>query len=384
MKVTIFQYRLFHYRVKLFELMREKCQARGVELVVVYGQPFGDEIKKRDTGTLSWATAVKNRYWPIKEKKDLCWQPSPQQARGSDLMVFMHENRLLANYWWLARRALGLGPKVAFWGHGRDFQSNAPGGLREKWKALSLKWPDWWFAYTTMTEKILLNAGFDPARITVLQNAIDNQSFLHDLSAVDNDRLDALRAQLGLREQDFVGLYCGSLYADKRLDLLFEACAAVQARQPAFHLVLAGDGALCGQVERFCRDHPWGHFMGVQYGVEKAALFRLARVSLCPGAVGLNILDAFVAGTPLITRVHAKHGPEIAFLQPGVNGFAVDGEQQAYATCLQSVIENPDLLQRTRSGALASAEEFTVENMAERFVAGLLACLSPSATPVGR
>ena len=382
MKVTIFQYRLFHYRVRLFELMRQKCRERGIELVVVYGQPYRDEIKKHDTGTLSWAIPVRNRYWPVKEKKDLCWQPMPKEARGSDLLVFMHENRLVANYWWLLRRSLGLGPRVAFWGHGRDFQSRAPGGLREKWKALSLKWPDWWFAYTSLTDTLLQAAGYDRQRITVLQNAIDNQSFADELAAVDAAQLAALRAQLGLPQGTFVGLYCGSLYEDKRLDLLFRIAIHVQEINPSFRLIVAGDGALRPLVEAFCAGHPWAHCVGAQYGANKAALFRLADVSLCPGAVGLNVLDAFVSGTPLVTRRDAVHGPEVAFIQHGVNGFMVDGDVNAYAACLIALSTDPAMLKRVSAAALQSAAEYTVENMAERFVSGLASSLTPETVSV--
>lgn len=31
-KVTVFQYRLFHYRVELFQLMRTLCVDRGIDL----------------------------------------------------------------------------------------------------------------------------------------------------------------------------------------------------------------------------------------------------------------------------------------------------------------------------------------------------------------
>jgi len=375
-KVTIFQYRLFHYRVKLLELLHEKCAARGIELVVVHGQPFGDEIKKRDTGVLPWATAVKNWYFPIKEKKDLCWQPLPREARNSDLLVFMHENRLLANYWWLLRRRLGLGPKVAFWGHGRDFQSYAPGGWRERWKKLSLNWPDWWFAYTVLTEKLLQVAGFDQQRVTVLHNAIDNQALSDDLASVDAGQLAALRSELGLSEQNFVGVYCGSLYPDKRLELLFEAGELIYQRNPEFRFLLIGDGVSRPQAEQLCARHSWARYMGVQYGVKKAALFKLSQLTLCPGLVGLNLLDAFVAGAPLITLSDSLHSPEIVYLEDGVNGYFVEGGAENYARCVESLIRNPPLLATLRAGALHSAEVYTVERMAERFASGLQSCLS--------
>ena len=198
MKVTIFQYRLFHYRRQLFELLREKCRVHGIDLVLVHGQPYRDEIKKKDDAVLPWATQVRNRYFPVREKKDLCWQPTPELVRGSDLVVLMQENRLLANYVWLLRRMLGTGPLLAFWGHGRDFQSRAPGGLRERWKSLLINRVDWWFAYTSVTAQVLHDAGFPHDRITVLDNAVDNPQFERDLACVSEPDRVAMRTELGL------------------------------------------------------------------------------------------------------------------------------------------------------------------------------------------
>ena len=39
-----------------------------------------------------------------------------------------------------------------------------------------------------------------------------------------------------------VGLYCGSLYPDKRLDLLLAAAEKVHEKHPGFRLVVVGDG----------------------------------------------------------------------------------------------------------------------------------------------
>jgi hypothetical protein len=85
-KVVIFQYRLFHYRIELFNQMRALAAERGIDVVVVAGQAFGKEILKRDEGTLGWECRVKSHYFPIDEKKDLCWQPWPKQHRDADLL----------------------------------------------------------------------------------------------------------------------------------------------------------------------------------------------------------------------------------------------------------------------------------------------------------
>lgn len=49
----------------------------------------------------------------------------------------------------------------------------------------------------------------------------------------------------------------------------------------------------------------------------------LARVFLMPGLVGLAILDAGAAGLPLVTTDYPWHSPEIAYLDPGVNGLPI-------------------------------------------------------------
>ena len=115
-RILILQYRLFHYRVDLFSRMREMAIERGWDLQVVAGQPFGKEKLKKDEGRLDWVVKVTNRYFPVTEKKDLCWQPVPRHLRNPDIVVFMQENRLLSNYWWIFRRAILRGPRVAYWG----------------------------------------------------------------------------------------------------------------------------------------------------------------------------------------------------------------------------------------------------------------------------
>ncbi|KJV26038.1 hypothetical protein VI06_17380 [Aquitalea magnusonii] len=375
MKVTIFQYRLFHYRTKLFELMRTKCQQRGIQLDVVYGQPYRDEIKKKDTGKLDWAIPVKNTYFPIKEKKDICWQPAPDAVLDADLFVFMHENRLLANYYWLLRRRLGKAPQVAFWGHGRDFQSNAPGGLRERWKQMTLRWPDWWFGYTQHTRQLVEASGFPADKITVLNNAIDNVDFQQQLAAVSDAQINAQRQALGWDEDNFVGIYCGSLYPDKRLDQLFEIADIVHASAPQFRLLIVGSGAQQPYVEQMCSSRPWAHFAGGRHGAEKAVLFRMSALTLCPGAVGLNILDAFISGVPLLTMASAKHGPEIGFMRNGVDGYLINDSVPAYAHKVLQLMADPESLHALQQQAFQAATVYTVENMADNFVEGIVRCL---------
>lgn len=374
-KVTILQYRLFHYRLELFESMKRLCAARGIELNVVYGQAFGKEKLKQDEGELAWGREVHNAYIPFKEKKDLCWQPVPQDLHDSDLIVFMQENRLLSNYYWMLRRRLG-GPRVAYWGHGRDFQTNAPGGFREYWKAFMINKVDWWFAYTGMTVSILQQAGFPEERITCLNNAIDTDKLRRAAEGASPALLAEIRNLCDLKEGAPLGLFCGSLYPDKKLDLLVDAADIIHSRHPDFRLVVIGDGSSAGVVSQAAENRPWMKWVGVKRGDEKAAYFRLAQFVLNPGAVGLHVLDAFALGIPMLSTTDAKHGPEIAYLQHGVNGLLTESSPHAFAEATCSLIEDPELYLRISGNAREAGCTYSVSHMAENFVSGIEQCIA--------
>lgn len=374
-RVVITQHRLLHYRQAFFERLRTACAARGIELRLVHGQPSPTEALKKDTGALAWADVVRNRYLRFKGV-DLIGQPFPAELRDADLVVLIQENRILSNYPWLLRLLVRRGQRIAYWGHGRNLQSGSPHGLRERWKRWWVKRADWWFAYTDSTRAILEGDGFPAERITVLNNAIDNDQFQRDLAGVSSEQRAACRARIGADAADPVGLYCGSLYQDKRLDLLLAACERVRGEVPGFRLVVVGDGPSRSLLTDAAATRPWIYWTGVQRGAEKAAWFRAADLYLSPGAVGLHVLDAFCSGLPLITTANARHGPEVAYVVSGRNGFIVADDEASYAAVVLRLLGDATLLQRIRDAASEDARLYTLDNMVQRFVDGIEGCLA--------
>lgn len=374
-KVTIFQYRLFHYRIELFECLKKLCADKGIELNIVHGQAFGKEKIKNDEGSLSWARKVKNFYFPIKEKKDLCWQPLPNDLRDSELVVFMQENRLLSNYYWMVRRFFG-GPKIAYWGHGRDYQTNAESGFRERWKYFMINRVDWWFAYTSMTVDHVVSAGFPKDRITCLNNAIDTAGLRRDVETAPESLLAQIRSDCDIRSGSPVGLFCGSLYPDKRLELLVSSGDIIHERFPDFRLIVIGDGSSAPMIREAATSRPWMRWVGVKRGKEKAAYFRVATFVLNPGLVGLHVLDSFAASLPMISTIDAKHSPEVAYLVHGENGFLTENQPVMYADAACSMIFDQALYARLSAGARLIGETYTVDAMARSFADGIERCLA--------
>jgi len=373
-KAVIFQYRLLHYRTALFDRLRAECAKRGIDLRLVHGQASRRESAKQDEGSLPWAHKVENRFWEL-GARDLVWQPFPADLRDADLVVVMQENRILSNYPLLLSR-LWSPRRVAYWGHGVNFQSDAPGGLREKWKQSMLQRVDWWFAYTETSADIVRRAGYPRDRITCLDNAIDNEAFERDLASVTDAQLQAMRAEIEAPEGAPAGLFCGSLYPDKRLDYMIEAADRIHAALPAFRLVVIGDGPSAGEIRAAAKTRPWLKWLGVRKGLEKAAWFRLADVVINPGAVGLHVLDSFCSGAPMVTTAESRHGPEIAYLKDGVNGLIVRGEVERYADAVIALFNDREKLNGIKQAALRDARHYTLDNMVSRFADGIERCVS--------
>lgn len=367
--VCIVQRRLTHYRVPLFEALRSLLAERNIRLDLLVGEGTPAEEKKRDAGELPWAKSIPTRYLAGGR---LCWQPIQRHLGKASLVIITQENKLLQNH------LLLLAPrrfKLAFWGHGANLQSNNPRGLKERFKRWTTNRVDWWFAYTQMSADLVTSAGFPGNRSTVLNNAVDTSELHRQRLGVPLEETHALRESLGFGTGP-VGVFVGSLYADKRLDFLFSAAEAIRREIPDFHLLILGEGPERDKVLAWCSAHHWARWVGARFGREKAVCLSLAQVMLNPGLVGLGILDAFVCGIPLLTTDCGIHSPEIAYLENGINGVMTADDLNAYVGACVYLLRHPPALEVLRTGCGAGAREYTVENMAYRFADGVANALA--------
>jgi glycosyltransferase involved in cell wall biosynthesis len=172
-----------------------------------------------------------------------------------------------------------------------------------------------------------------------------------------------------------LGLYCGSLYEEKRLDYLLEAAKLIAERIPGFRLIIVGAGPESSAIQRASEVCDYVVYPGPAFNRDKAVYFRMADVFLNPGLVGLGILDSFAAGLPFITTSAAKHSPEIAYLAHGDNGLLIQGDSRDFALAVVGVLQDPELLRKMKRGAQLAADRYTVENMVENVKKGILECL---------
>jgi glycosyltransferase involved in cell wall biosynthesis len=359
-----------HYRRRFFEMLRHRLAQEAIEFQLIYGQPATKDAVKKDTVELGWAQRIENRILRL-GRLELYWQPCIRQVERTDLVIVEQASKLLVNYVLQARYLLG-GPRFAFWGHGKNFSTDDPSYVGEFLKRNLSKRVHWWFAYNERSAAVVRSFGFPAERTTLTQNAIDTRALLAAARAVEPLKLKAVRDELRLNGKN-VCIFAAAMYREKRLPFLLEACELIRQRVPDFEVIFVGTGTHVALVKQAAARHSWIRYVGPKFDDDKVPYFLLSKLSLMPGLVGLGVLDAFALGAPLVTTAVPYHSPEIEYLQDGVNGVVVRQAQSAaaYAETVTDLLRDERRRQLLVAEGRASAEVYTIENMVDRFTAGV-------------
>ena len=370
-KVTILVPSVPHYRWRFYRDLRAYLVQRSIDLRLIYGREISVQSGTDNDTSLPWAKAIDHVSFTV-GGVELCWQPYGRYIGDSDLVIVQQANRLLLNYLLIAKRTLG-GQKIAFWGHGRDLQRN-PGELRNRWKRVFTNRVDWWFAYTEEVKAELVRGCFPSGRITTVQNSIDTEELLRVKDSISARELELLRGDIGIGVGP-IGLYCGRIYKEKRIDFLLEACRRVRETVSTFELVVVGEGPEQGKVSAACHKLGWIHYVGPKFGKEKIAHFLLSDICLMPGLVGLVVLDCFALEVPLITTCFPFHSPEITYLKNRENGLMTNDNIESYVADVCNVLSDAELLGKLKAGCRTASCVYGMGSMVENFGKGIIACL---------
>lgn len=360
-RVAIVQDTVPHYRVPFFAALRERLARQDVALALLHGgAPTPEEHRIVET-QLPWATRVRTRS--LGPGGRARYHEVLRVTARAHLVVVEQANRMLENYPLLLRQRFG-GPPVALWGHGANLQADPSrsAAAAERWKRSWATSPHWWFAYTEGSARRVEALGFDPDRVTVVQNAVAT-SWSESASSVPREQATAV--------------FVGRLYDLKRLPFLVKAGDVIADMVPGFRLVVVGDGPEREGLERLARDRAWLDVRGTLLGADKTQALQSASVHVMPGLVGLSVVDTFAAGTPPVVVDLPFHSPEVEYVENGVNGLAlpVETTPEEYGRAVADLLHDEARLNRLRSGCIEAARTYTVEAMTERFASGVVAAL---------
>ena len=149
-------------------------------------------------------------------------------------------------------------------------------------------------------------------------------------------------------------LWVGRVSAEKNLELLATAYAAIREHRDDVSLVIVGDGPYRKTLEEMVPD---ATFLGFRSGKELARIYASSDVFVFPGAAetfGQVVLEAAMSGLP--TVVTAGSIPSEAVV-PGVTALTVSpGNVDGIRGAIETLLDDPELRARMGTAARTNAE----------------------------
>lgn len=373
-RVLIIQRVLTDYRVPVFDLLSKSLQAHGVQLTILAGQGRPEEYLQEPDLERDWLRRTRNTYlWGgLYVQKQLL-----RECRSADLVIVEQSSKSLLTYILQIKRFFCIHRSaIAYWGHGIDFSDQQRISFRRQWKKMWTNCVDYWFAYTDVTARLLIQSGFPKDSMTVLDNAADTEVLASAVAAVGMDQKLSIYHALWNEPRNQthrVAVFCSRLIPSKGVGLLLESSRIVVEKMPSYRLLIIGDGPLRRLVESYAAIYSWCVYLPPVYGVARAPYLALSDIWLNPGTTGLAILDAYAAGLPYLTVDLKGHMPEIAYLD-GFAGQSVKPDANHFADAICKLLQDEKIADR-QSTALLLAKRYTLGGMVSRFCDGILCCL---------
>lgn len=366
-RVAIQQPVLPAYRVPVF---RALSQRPGIDLKVYYGDransPSSVEQDDFEAEMVHLNEKRIGRHPIIWHKPQ--WQCASRKVCDSLILTWdLHYTSLIPGL----LRARANGVRTVLWGHGYSKQESA-------WRS----WPrsrvaalaDALLFYNEPTAKQFIDSGWDPKRIFVAYNTIDQspiqQARRHWLDRPDE--LERFKRENRLDQGPAI-VFVSRLDPNNRLDLLIESLPKLTERFAGLQAVIIGKGDDERQrLEAMAQQQqvtPSVRFLGPIYDEQKLAPWLLSAELFCyPANIGLSILHAFGYGLPVVTsdRTSAQN-PEIVSLRHDENGLIYeDGRADRLAQAIGRVLDDPSLRARLSQEAYKTATQtFSLERMVD-------------------
>lgn len=366
-QVVVLQAYIPTYRVKFFEELIRRAGDCGIEVVVAAGRPSGMQSKRQDAAVPPFVVPMKQIEFRLLGRR-VTLRRWPRSASAADLVVLEQARRNIDVYRLLLPRIFRR-TSVALWGHGEDF-AGSKGSFDVAVRRILTGRADWFFAYSAVGGAAVQDLGMPVERITELKNSTDTAQLRADTGQLEEHELRSFSELHALGDKS--AAYIGALDEGKRIDLLIQAGLEIATRLPSFRLLIAGDGPLRDHVCTAESRYPWLTYVGTVNGRAKALLLASVKLLLVPGSVGLVAVDALTAGVPIVTTGDNAHGPEFSYLKPGVTAEVTTGDVAAYAGKVVSLMDDARKLDSMRRACLEESTVYSVEDMADRFVEGLL------------
>lgn len=375
MKVSFIVAGMHQYREKFHDQNKDILAEANIDYELLVSPPKTKDKNKGDQVKIPWTIALNDFRFSI-FKHELIFQLIPLRVLKSDIIIVVQENSYLLNYLLSLGRCI-FKYKLAYFGHGKNYQSKATNKLSERWKRFWINKCDWWFTYTDGSAENISSNGFQKEKITVFYNSIDTNGLKENLNGISQTQIDSIKAEFKLNTEN-IGVFIGGIYKEKRLGFLLESSILIKNEISDFVLFICGDGPELLDLKEKSKNLNWIIFTGPIFNNRKAEILKISTIMLMPGLVGLAVLDAFATGIPLITTAVEYHSPEIDYLKSSGAGIIVDHPEDVnrYAQKVINLLKDKNEMNRIKSEALLSSELYSIENMSRNFCKGIKTILN--------
>jgi 1,2-diacylglycerol 3-alpha-glucosyltransferase len=179
------------------------------------------------------------------------------------------------------------------------------------------------------------------------------------------------RAEMAIPADAPIFLYAGRIAEEKNLRFILRAFERIHGRLERAIMVWAGDGPLRRDLEAEAerlglKEHV--RFAGFLDRAHISDLYKAADVFLFASKTetqGLVLVEAMAGGTPAVA-VRAMGVCDV--VSDGENGHLVSEDVDEFADCAVAVLADAEGLGRLRQGALATAEQMSLQNAVGRLI----------------
>lgn len=363
------------YRAEFFTRLG---QMHEVEYVIFHGQAPRGTGHRAAKGPFSFPEArFVNRELRLGQRT-LVYQPAVRDVAGPafDGAVLGAELKMLSHVALFPLLKL-RGKPVLLWGQGgekgedRGAVMATLGRAGATLKRVAADHADGYIAYTREGKDRLVDAGVDPAKVFVVRNTLDVEGEVELHGCLSAEPIDALRGELGLRQDSVVLLFVGRVYQEKKLSEFVSALRSLRDRRLTRYPVegvIIGAGPDLERVQREADGLDGVHFVGEIRDPERVARYlRVASAVVIPGKVGLAVNHAFAHGVPVLTRSGTLHAPEFEYLEDGRNSIVSQGDLDSFAEAIGEFVDSEEQRATLAQGALAARGSLTVASMADSF-----------------
>ena len=358
------------YRRPVLEELNDRLNGR---LVVCAGTPPEASFKALSSGRAPTYKRIQLRNTWIGGQRALVQNTQPVFACNPSVLLAEESPRTLSLPC-LVTTAQRKGIGTLLWGH---FSSNKRALSRlnplDRYRIALAKRVDGCVCYTDQIAELI--APYVPGkRCFVARNTLDTPLLFKLHSALVAEGKARVRNRLGLPEQGRIVVFIGRLVADKRPEILLDLHKALGITEENA-LVLIGDGPEYAKLQAKVKNEGLNNVFlpgAIPRLEDSAPWIYAADVMVCPGYVGLNVNHAFCLGLPVVTCTSPDpkiryHSPEIAYLQPNLNGMqARYGDLDELVQAVLAVLDNRD---NFSANALAYAQaNLRLENMIDGLV----------------